>query len=355
MKRYYLAIAVLLSMMCSSCVSFCPKEIIYPPLRGTELGPAVLSPDNQTIVFSVLSKSGSRLYTVRRDGTGFRPITSEQTQAYDPAFSRNGTKILFTQVSNGNGDICEINSDGSEKICLTSGPDHDYSPVYSPDGNKIYFLRAKTFTNYSPIALPAWHNVDIYSMNADGTAIEKMTSERSYGMSTLSISPQSEALLVMGSAKDDAIWIIPLADPTSKKSVRPNLDKYRKKTFWGYEDIEYQSLRNPQFSPDGDKILFSWPYNEELYVMDRKTNMAEQIWKYDSKERRWPSRMYPRFSNDGKQLIFSTATTVKVSICDTDRTWKDSFDSRREMPELWIINADGTGLQSVVVKSEGRK
>jgi Tol biopolymer transport system component len=350
MRKHILLIAVLLAVMSSSCAFICPK-VIYPPLRGTELGPAVLSPDGQTIVFSVLSKADSRLYKVRTDGTDFLPITIVQTWAYDPAFSPNGTKILFVQASSRNGDICEIKIDGSDKTCLTSGPDHDYSPVYSPDGSKIYFLRAKIFTNYSPVALPAWHNVDIYSMNVDGTAITKITSERSYGMDSLSISPQGEALLTMGPVSVDAIWIISLADPANKKSIRPNLDKYRKKILWIDKDVDYQSLRNPQFSPDGRKILFSWPYHDELYVMDRETNLAEQIWKSKSNENRWPSRMYPRYSLDGQRIIFSTATSVEVSICDSDRT---PFNTRREIPELWIINSDGTGLQSVAVKSEGQ-
>jgi len=349
MRKHILLIAVFLAVMNSSCASLCPQER-DTPLRGTELGPAVLSPDGQTIVFSASSKSGSRLYKVRKDGTDFLPITSEKGRAYDPAFSRNGTKILFVEARDSDGDICEIKIDGSDKTCLTSGPDHDYSPVYSPDESRIYFLRATIFTHYSPVGRPSWHEVDIYSMNVDGTAITKITSESSYDMNSLSISPQGEALLSMGSAKDDPLWIISLADPTKRKSIRPNLNQYRRKILWIDKDVDYQSLRNPQFSPDGRKILFSWPYHEELYVMDRETNSADQIWKSNPNVKRSPSQMYPRYSTDGQRIVFSTITSVKSSICDPAITSKEFVAQRKEMSELWIINSDGTGVQSVDVK-----
>jgi TolB protein len=352
MNKTIFVIVLTLSVMTSGCSSIfpCPKEII-PPLRGTELGPAVLSPDGETIVFSVLTKSDSRLYKVRIDGTGFVPITSGQARAYDPVFSSDGAKILFSEVSDDNGDICEIKIDGSGRTCLTSGRDHDYNPVYSADGSKIYFLRASIFTNYSPIARPAWHNVDIYSMSADGKNITRITSERNYGMSTLSISPQGEALAVMGSSSGDPLWMLSLNDPANKKVILPDLDKYRKKTFFpGDKGIDYSSFRNPQFSPDGTKILFT-VLNDELYVMDRKTEVAERIWKWESREKRSPSRMYPRYSHDGQRIVFSTATSIEINRrCDSDVTWKDTFVNTREMPKLWIVNSDGTGLMSVDVK-----
>lgn len=354
MRKHILLIAVLLAVMNSSCASLCPRER-ETPLRGTELGPAVLSPDGQTVVFSVSSKAGGGLYKVRTDGTGFRPITSEKGWPHDPAFSHNGTKLLFVQTRDSDGDICVIKIDGSDKTCLTSGPDHDYSPVYSPDETRIYFLRATTFTRYSPVARPFWHEADIYSVNPDGTDITKITSERSYAMTSLSISPQGEALVTMGSAKDDPLWIISLADPTKRKSIRPNLDQHRKKFLWIEKDVDYQSLRNPQFSPDGRKILFSWPYHDELYVMDRETNSADQIWKSKFNGTRSPSQMYPRYSTDGQRIVFSTVTSVKSSICDPAATSEEFMAQRKEIPQLWIVNSDGTGLQSIDVKPDGRQ
>jgi len=258
MRNHILLIAAFLAVMSSSCASICPKEIISP-LRGTELGPAVLSPDGQTIVFSVRSKADSRLYKVRTDGTDFLPITIDQAWAHDPVFSQNGTAIIFVEASGGNGDICEIQIDGSGKRCLTSGPDHDYSPVYSPDGSKIYFLRAKTLTSYSPVARPDWHNVDIYSMNVDGTAQTQITSDSSYGMSSLSISPQGEALLTLGSPEDDPVWIISLAEPRNRKNIRPNLDNYRKEILGVDKKVDYQSLRrNEKVSGTISRRVAGW-------------------------------------------------------------------------------------------------
>ena len=331
----------------------CPKGPDQSlPLHGMVLGPAVLSPDGQTIVFSILNPVGG-LYKVATDGTGFQPIISDEKFVVDPVFSPDGTKILFSLITDQKGAICEIRADGASQITsLTSGPNNDYSPVYSPDGSKIYFLRAQTFRNYSPIARPAWHDVDIYSMDADGKNVTKITHENNYAMSTLSISPQGEALVKMGI--DDPVWLVPLNDPSNKTHVGPDLDKH--------QDIDYSPMRNAQFSQDGAKVLYTVPDNEELYIMDRKTGTDERIWTWESakawtspelREKRLPSRMYPRFSADGKRIVFSTATRYDIgprgalqvlAICGK------SVDPYAIMPKLWIINADGTGLQPVDIK-----
>jgi Tol biopolymer transport system component len=56
-----------------------------------------------------------------------------------PAVSLNGEKIVFFSDRDGNYDIFMMNSDGSAQQKLTSNSADDLNPEFSPDGNKVLF------------------------------------------------------------------------------------------------------------------------------------------------------------------------------------------------------------------------
>jgi Tol biopolymer transport system component len=344
MKRIVIAVvliaAVLLSFRCAHCFGF-RKPATF--LTEKELGVAALSPDGRTIVFSLATRTWSRLYRVGVDGGDPQVIPTTSDYNYEPVFSPDGSKILFCRVMDGQGDLCVVNLDGSGETCLTFGPENDYSPVYSADGSKIYFLRAKAFRRYSPIASPAWHETDIFSMNADGTELKAVTSENSYRMTDLSIDSKGDTLMIFGPPcdkdKQKPLWMIPVNEPANRRLVRPNLETYRRKTLFVTHEVDYEAMNNARFSPDGAHILFSWPFSDELFLMDVETNVAARIWKWDSKDERHPSPMCPRFSPDGRQVIFHTVTADKYG-----------NPIRRRHPQLWIINVDGTGLRPINIR-----
>ncbi len=64
-------------------------------------------------------------------------------------------KIAFSSNRTGNYDIYTMNADGSDVTRLTSAPEEDLHPAWSPDGKKIAFFRYQSQT--------------LYVMNADGT------------------------------------------------------------------------------------------------------------------------------------------------------------------------------------------
>jgi len=340
-KKFLALIIVTITIGCSPIYT----RDVKPPtfLSNKDLGVAVLSPDHQTIVFDLRSKYKSQLYKVRVNGTGLVSLGDGSTRDIDPVFSPDGSTVLFSHILKGQGDLCVMKIDGSDRKCLTSGPEHDFDPVYSPDGNEIYFLRAQVFTNYSPIAAPAWHEIDIFSINANGSGLKRITFKSNYGMSSLSINPLGDTLMVLGPGDRvnlHQIYIIPTDNPTNWSVVQPDLTKYRpKKIMLGPQKIDYSQLRNPRFSPDGTHILFSWPYHDGLYLMNLQTNQTKKIW--ESKKEDF-GRRYPRFSRDGRQVVFST-----VKKCDQPNFWGLQLGKE---PEIWIVNTDGTDLHAVEIK-----
>jgi len=328
--------------MLSGCATiFSAKTPFKAFAAGRDLGVAVFSPDGQTIALTLRSGSDSKLYEVNADGTGFKLLTLGVKYVFDPSISPDGTKILFCQATNGQGDICEAKIDGSGQVCFTTGPEHDYEPVYSPDGKKIYFLRARELTKYSPIALPAWHEIDVFSMNADGTDIRNITSDYYYRLHSLSVDPKGEHLMVSASGgrmhEDwNSMLLISISNPEKYRVIRPNLEKHREKTLFWKHDVDYTKIRNPRFSPVGNSMVFTWPLNNGLFIMDIESGAVNKIWEWESSDDQL-SLMDPRFSRDGSKIIFNTKAV---------RQFRGPYEFKYEST-LCIVNTDGSGLQSV--------
>ncbi len=341
---------IIIVAVTSGCAT-CPPTL----LSYNDLGVATFLPGDQNIVVVLHSGSFSHLYNIKVDGTELSKLSENLPRGFDHAFSPDGTLVSFYQVVEGQGDIYAMKLDGSNRVCLTSGPEHDFEPVFSPDGSKIYFLRAQTFEKYSPIARPAWHKIDVYSITIDGTELKRITFENAYSLSNLSIHPKGDTLMILGRTTDGIqLLMIPINDQTNKRTIRSDLTTYRERFLLiGKKKIDYNKIRNPRFSPDGNHILFSWPYFNGLYNMDLQTNLTKKIWSWEPEkamcdhfggyhrdgtpigQARQMGRMYPRFSSDGRQVVFNTSGA----------TGRSGWESK-----LWVIDVDGTGLRSVEMK-----
>src|SRR4051812_39457667 len=158
-------------------------------LCGTALNGAVtivnddlapgFSPDGARVVFS--SRRGclkqrdpqcdgkSEIWSVRAsDGQDLRQLTAGPNDGL-PSWGTNG-RIAFVR----NGDIWTMNTDGSGQTQVTSGPADDTEPNWSPDGQKLVFA-----TNRDELGRdcgPHWRcDYEIYSMNANGTGLTRLT------------------------------------------------------------------------------------------------------------------------------------------------------------------------------------
>src|SRR6185436_343314 len=118
------------------------------------------SPDGRFIVFHRANgnTSDSDLYILSADGTGVRQLTSGPTWDSNPEWSPDGTRIAFYRA----GAIWTITSIGSGARMVAPDGAH---PDWSPDGKRIAF----------------WSQKDgmfaVYVVNADGTALRRLTSD----------------------------------------------------------------------------------------------------------------------------------------------------------------------------------
>lgn len=137
------------------------------------------SPDGQSLAFSRgVETQPSRIFTVSRDGSSFRQVTSIAGEW--PAWSPEGDRIAFTTGANSSRvggvwdrDIYAVDSDGSDLARLTESSERhvrDVVPSWSPDGSRLLF----TSENRQPRS----PDQAVYSVNADGTCEARVSPRR---------------------------------------------------------------------------------------------------------------------------------------------------------------------------------
>jgi uncharacterized protein YjdB len=112
------------------------------------------------------SRSGKfQLYAAERANLAqLAKITSDTTNATDPAFSADGSRIAYVSTSPGNAEIYVMNADGTSPTRLTNEPSVDGHPVFTPDGQTILFQSARTAGKQQ-----------IWAVNVDGSGLTQLT------------------------------------------------------------------------------------------------------------------------------------------------------------------------------------
>lgn len=232
------------------------------------------SSDGTRIVFALESGGFSftrEIFVVNADGTNLTQLTNSGRNS-SPHWSPDGTRIVFYRFG-GTVGIYVMNADGSNQTQLTNSP-YDHSPRWSPDSSRITFISIRD--DPSPTTCNDC-NVEIYSMNADGSNQTRLTNNPRFDASP-EWSPDGTRI-VFKSLRDNKINIYVMnADGTSQT----RLTNY----------TEDSDVVSPIFSPDGMRIMFSSGYSffDELitsqsYVMNadgsnlvRLTNTAVDVY-----------------------------------------------------------------------------
>lgn len=214
------------------------------------------------------------------------------------AWSPNGDKICFTADAESSSELFVINIDGSGLRQLTNDTKRDAYPSWSPDGQKIIY--GKDVDRYNP---------RLYSINVDGSS-EKELFDSGYPTTFGSYSPDGSKLVYM--LKQDKQWQLYTYDFKSKRSTRALTSE--------------ASDFNPDWSPDGENILFesdrSGNNQDDIFILNTKTGGLSQV--TNTQEY---NDVYPYYSPAGDKILF--------------------LSLRNRSSKLFTINPDGTGEKKI--------
>jgi Tol biopolymer transport system component len=189
---------------------------------------ASFSPDGRLIVFV----RDDRIYLMRRDGSGARPVRRDFLEQACPRFSPDGRKISFWRGRTArSGAYFVMNADGTGlRRIIAIGDEAPWGcPSWFPDGTRLVLAR-----NYS-----------IYVASVDGTSIKRITDGKEDTFYRPSVSPDGRWIACDGFANRYGYGIIVMrADGAGMRRITT-------------ESGELQNDSGPSWSPDGKRIVFS--------------------------------------------------------------------------------------------------
>ena len=121
------------------------------------------SPDGQSIAFFSTRAGGRDLWTMKRDGTGKRRLTTDGSLNEYPAWSPDGTRIAFQTPRTGEFEIFVMSRDDGEQRNLTQNPARDQWAAWSPDGTWVAFMSMRD------------GGEDVFVIRPDGTGARNLT------------------------------------------------------------------------------------------------------------------------------------------------------------------------------------
>lgn len=280
-----------------------------------ELGSYDISPNDTQIVFSYSKNGVSSIYAVNNDGTNLKMIidSKDGDNFYNPKYSPDGKKIAFILNNKGsiNSTLCLSNADGSDILYMTDGEQIITEATFSLNGEHIYFCKANVYKRYSPIARKDAHDFDIYSVNIKDKKITKISDFKSYGLSNVSDLDDTYMLIQLEAGPDGGMYLFAKDNATEPKRIIP-INNPR-------QDASLYS--RPIYSDTLKAIGFTAPY--EIYIMDLKAKNAK--------------------------LVFSNKGSSNLSYIAFYKNQKKMLFSKVGNSDLFSINIDGTGIQTIPI------
>lgn len=276
------AAATALALACLGALSLVPATAGAKPLEG-----------NGRIVFArVFIPAGDevnindKLYSILPDGTGETRL-SLNGDDFDPAWSPDGTTIAFARrtgstQARGSRELWLMDADGSNQRRLTTATTRhsDRFPAWSADGSKLAFRSNRS------------GNFEIYSINADGSGVERLTDDAGFDSSP-SWAPDGSRITWISDRSGNREVYVMRADGANPRKVSDNTA--------GVSGQAFDS--DPAWSPDGRRIAFvaGQSGRTDIFAFSVATGETERITDTRADER------FPAWSPDGTLLAFSTS------------------------------------------------
>jgi Tol biopolymer transport system component len=225
-----------------------------------------VSPDGTRLLFEGLDPDGTaQVFVADVDGTGVRQLTDDPDGAYLGGWSSDGRELVYIGAwrdgeANMNEEVVLVvmNVDtGQARSVITGRAGNLQQPHFSPDGESILFTR--------PSDPP-----DLWSVPVEGGTADLFLEERGYA----SFSPDGTAMVLSvptyvstghgGFGPFPEIWLARPDGSDPRPLVQEDASELRGDLF----------NENPQWSPDGTRIVYS---DGVVHVVDVLTGGSTTI------------------------------------------------------------------------------
>ena len=284
---------------------------------GGENAEAYFSRDGKRLIFQSTrdGRTCDQQYVMNVDGSGVRRVSTGRGKTTCGYFFAGDRKIFFASThavdttcpprpdpSKGYVwrldpyDIYTANADGSHLERLTSNNVYTAEGTLSPDGRTIVFTSLKD------------GDLDIYTMSVDGSNVRRLTTAPGYDGGPF-FSPDGKLIVYRAWHPSDTA-LTNYQALLRERLVRPNRMEIWVMNADGSNQHQITSLGGanfaPYFTPDGKRIIFSSNYrnprsrNFDLYLVNLDGSGLEQVTTHTEFDG------FPMFSPDGRQLVWAS-------------------------------------------------
>lgn len=239
---------------------------------------AIWSPDGKRIAFtSSRDKGNSEIYVMDADGTNQVNLSAHKAIEDTPQWSPDGNKLLFRSTRDGGLNLFVMNIDGTDLLQLTKGDSEKNAPVWSPNGKWIAYIQ---YTDRQ--------KGDVYIIRADGVDRQIITDNPKFNDDIVAWSQDSKSLVY--SSRRHKVFNIFKHNIDEKREVQLTNTKWNN--------------TNPQWTPDGQKILFLSARDDgarsQIYIMNADGTSQQRL-TFTGKE-----DADIHWSADGKRIAFAS-------------------------------------------------
>jgi serine/threonine-protein kinase len=263
-----------------------------------------------SLLFYSERDGNANIYTLDLDTRVETQLTIEESTDIYPALSPDGTLVAFQSNRAGNFEIYVMTVFGASVRRLTNNTVLDRVPAWSPDGAWIIY---SSDTNGDD-------NYELFIVRPDGSDQRLLFSNRQRN-SHARWSPDGRYIFfTTGPSNDSRAWEIGRLEITYDDNNVPQAGEFITLTANDYEDS------SPNISPDNSRIVYITDGigGAAIGVMDLDGTNKRVI--YDGEGDEWGAH----FSLDGQQIAFNS-----------------NMNAAPNEYNLYIINADGSGLQQM--------
>ncbi|HEY5218273.1 MAG TPA: hypothetical protein VIJ16_00630 [Gemmatimonadaceae bacterium] len=328
MRTSFLAVAVLATaaLACARreaavTVAAYPGERHLANIRqltfGGENAEAYFSADGQQLIFQSTrdGRTCDQQYVMGIDGAHVRRVSTGTGKTTCGYFFGGDKKIFFASThavdtacapkpdpSQGYVwrldpyDIYTANADGTGLKRLTNNGVYTAEGTLSPDGQTIVFTSLKD------------GDLDLYTMKIDGSDVKRLTTALGYDGGAF-FSPDGSKIVYRAWHPTDTA-LTNYQALLAERLVRPNRMEIWVMNADGSDQHQVTSLGGanfaPYFTPDGKRIIFASNYknphsrNFDLYLVNLDGSGLEQVTTYPEFDG------FPMFSPDGKKLVWAS-------------------------------------------------